>query len=765
MKTGQAGALDPIHTMELLAPAGSVEAFAAALAEGADAVYVGAPRFSARAMAREVSLAEIGAMIRQAHGQGKKLYIAMNSLVREDEVRRVVETLSVLARLGPDALIIQDLGVLYLAQRYFPGLALHASTLMSVHNSLAARHLADLGLQRVVLARELTLEEIGRIGERAGVELEIFVHGAMCFSYSGLCLFSSLHGGRSSLRGQCVQPCRRRYSWQKGGGRSGRGRAGRSGKGGYFFSMNDLSGIDLLPEIRQTGVVSLKIEGRLKSVEYVRKTVRAYRLVLDSLDLSGRQRQEILDRANRLLDEAMGRRRSTGYFLDARPKQAVSPAISGNTGTMIGRVDRMERRRGRAFLQVRLRGDLAVGDRLRLHDEQTGERQAFTLRTLQVGGRSVGRAGAGQTVRIPVPADAGSGGRGAFRGVLFRVDVGAAEKRGGTGRKPAGRVKGRKVEPDRAEVEAVLDDMQWRQGGVASGQRRPGGRQGRGGKKEGHRVQQVEWWVRLRSLRSARRRFPVRPARILVPLDRDNMAEIRKGHGRWSGGGGRLVWCLPPVIQEAALNWFREQIDFLRRAGFPDFQLAHISQQRFFSSGSGQGDGYGQVRLYGDYRFNLLNSVSLGACRRLGLAGMQFSLETDRANLEAALAAFRAAIGSERRDRPGQGMKVGLLVYGRPPLFTARLEADHFRYHQPVASPRGERFVLEQEQGVTLVRASQPFSLLQYRDELLRAGVDYLVLDLSGGFLQREVELLSILLRGNGRQPPVMTGNYGGSLV
>jgi len=197
--------------MELLAPAGTLPAFEAALEEGADAVYIGAPGLNARALARDFTFAEIAAMTGYAHAQGKKVYVAMNSLVKENEIRLALETLSMLASIGPDALIIQDLGILYLVHRFFPALKVHASTLMTVNTAMAAEYLKGLGFERIVLARELSLEEIQTIHRRTDVPLEIFIHGAMCFSYSGLCRFSSLHGGRSSLRGQCVQPCRRRY--------------------------------------------------------------------------------------------------------------------------------------------------------------------------------------------------------------------------------------------------------------------------------------------------------------------------------------------------------------------------------------------------------------------------------------------------------------------------------------------------------------------------------------------------------------------------
>ncbi len=761
---GQGGTAAEPPSMELLAPAGSMAAFEAALAEGADAVYVGAPAFNARALARDFSHAEIGAMIRQAHEQGRKLYIAMNSLIREDEMRRAVEALSIFARLGPDALIIQDLGLLHLARRYFPELVLHASTLMSVHNSVAARRLTGMGFERVVLARELTMEEIGKVAGQAGAELEIFVHGAMCFSYSGLCLFSSLHGGRSSLRGQCVQPCRRRYSWQSGhGGRGGRGSGRSRGKGGYLFSMNDLCGIDLLPAMQRLGIASLKIEGRLRSVEYVRKTVRAYRLALDRLGADSDSRQQVLAEAHRLLDEAMGRRRTPGFFLDSRPARVVTPAVSGNTGLLLGRVERLERRRGKAVLHLRLRGDVAVGDRLRLHDEASGERRAFTVYTLLVGGKTVKGARAGQAAAIVMPGDAAFA-RG-FHGLLFRVDVGSRKGREQGRRVRPGRMARDRVTPDRGRVETVLDALQWRP--VGSGRSAAGSSRSRsrGSRQQRQRGQAGTWWVRLRSLQAVRRRLPVRPARFLLPLNRETMAEIGKANRRGPSTPVPLVWCLPPVIQEADLDWYAAQVRMLLENGFSEFELGHCSQVALFSATMSRPAGQGGLRLHGGYTFNMLNSAALAAAARLGLAGVQFALETDESNLTSALATFRAVLRRRQRRDDGTAMKIGLLAYGRPPLFTARLQAEHFRYRQEFASPRGERFVLDQDHGLTHARSILPFSLLRFRNELFRAGVDYLVLDLGGGPLKREVETLSALLRGTGRLPPAMEGNYTGALV
>ena len=743
----------PATDMELLAPAGTLAAFAAALEAGADAVYVGAPGLNARALARDFTFAEIAAMTRHAHEQGRRLYVAMNSLVKEGELRLALENLEALARIGPDALIIQDLGLLHLARRFFPELRLHASTLMTATSSLAASRFASLGFCRVVLARELSLAEIRTIGERSGVELEIFIHGAMCFSYSGLCRFSSLHGGKSSLRGQCVQPCRRRYDWLPSGKRAAA--AGGRG-GGYLFSMNDLSGIDHLAGARAAGVVSLKIEGRLKSVEYVRSTVRAYRLALDALEAPPGRRDQLLAEAHRCLEESMGRKRSPGFFVPGAEAGLIVPRLSGNTGEVVGRVVRLELSGGRkgaaaAAAQVELKAAVRLGDRLRLYDERTDGRWSFTLRRIEAGGRPVEQARPGQTVRIALTGVDPAGLRQPFSGLLFRVDVG---DRPGAGRStPARRVASvRFVPADPARIDRLLAEF----APAVRGDRR-GAPRGRSRAP----ATPTEWWLRIPGPEVIVPRLPFPVARLLVDLDRRNLELFLQGRGRSRHRPAPLVWVLPPVIVEERLAWYAQAIGRLHQAGERSFQVGHITQIGLFTSPGTDPAGHG-FELAGDSTLNMVNSAALREAARQGLRAVQFSLETDRPTLVAALAAFAA--GQTPGSEPGR-MRVGLAVYGRPPLFTARLDAPHFQGQRSLASPRGERYYLDRQEESLLVRPHQAFSLLQHAGDLTRAGVDYFVVDISQGQLKRECAEVTALFSGRGTLPEVFSGNYDGILA
>ncbi len=248
---------------ELLSPAGSAEALVAAVSAGADAVYVGGKSFGARAFAKNFDIDELVFAVRYTHLHGVKLYVTVNTLIYDKEMPQVSDYIAKLYEIGVDAIITADIGVIKEARRRVPNLPVHASTQMSVHNTLGADMAMRLGCERVVLARELSLKDIVSVTERCGIETEIFLHGALCVCHSGQCLMSSLVGGRSGNRGECAQPCRLPYN------------------GKYPLSLSDLSLAEHIPELIESGVASLKIEGRMKSPEYVYTVTKIYRTLLD----------------------------------------------------------------------------------------------------------------------------------------------------------------------------------------------------------------------------------------------------------------------------------------------------------------------------------------------------------------------------------------------------------------------------------------------------------------------------------------------------
>ncbi len=740
--------------VELLAPAGSVETFRAALDSGADAIYVGAPGFNARNLARDLRLEEIGAMIRACHKLGKKLFVAANSLVLEKELPLVLENLALLQELQPDGLIVQDLGIIRLVKNHFSKLRMHASTLMLAHNSDAVGFLSSLGCSRVVLARELTLKEITAItAGRGETEIEVFIHGAMCFSYSGLCMFSSYLGGKSGLRGRCVQPCRRAYSE----GSQGRGRGKKSDGSRYLFSMNDLSGLDVLPALLQTGITSLKIEGRLRSAHYVQCIVGAYRQVLDA---APEDQQNAVANAKTMAERAMSRKTSPGYFFSPQPAEAITPHHSGNMGMHLGRFTTIKMSGGQQICKFVLKGDLTVGDRLRLHREPSGERMPYRLKALFVSGVQQDEANIGNKVSIALPEnfemepgghvevykiDSAAGGS---VNPNFLASAEVARELVGI-RKKLSRELGwltTKIcgteEPEGASVTAKKGEKAGKKSGS-----RPGMKKGL----------PLEWWLKTDSVKALLGELPLSPDRILLSFDKQILSQAGKIKTTLGPKAHMVIWALPPIIMESELSRYHKQIALLMRTGFRSFQLGHISQVALF--------GREKVQLFADYTMNLLNSQALAMVGELGLSRAQAAIEVDREALHDLLAdKGRKILGGEdsRKDRT---IPVGLTVYGAPALYTSRLAASHFHYERQILSPKNEGYFIKKMDGCTQTFPERPFSLLPYLQELRDLGVNYVVVDISGGTISgRNLQELQDRLANTGRYGKLSTFNYLGKL-
>lgn len=254
---------------ELLAPAGNLEIFKGVIESGADAVYVGGSMFGARAYANNFTEEELLEAIDFAHLRGVKVYLTVNTLIKNSELSKLYDYLLVYYKRGLDAVIVQDIGVVKAIHEYFPSMEIHTSTQMTVTGADGVRFLSQFGVTRVVMAREVSLAEMKHIHEETGMELEAFVHGALCYSYSGQCLFSSILGGRSGNRGRCAQPCRLPYTVE-------------GKKDEYILSLKDMCGIKALDKLHDAGVYSLKIEGRMKQLEYACGVVKYYRSYIDS---------------------------------------------------------------------------------------------------------------------------------------------------------------------------------------------------------------------------------------------------------------------------------------------------------------------------------------------------------------------------------------------------------------------------------------------------------------------------------------------------
>lgn len=348
---------------EVLAPAGSYECLEAAVQAGADAVYLGGRQFGARAFAANFDREDLLRALEYVHLRGRKLYLTVNTLLKDREIEELEEYLMPFYREGLDAVIVQDLGVLDLVRERFPDLAVHISTQMTVTSEAGARFFKDKGATRIVPARELSLEEIRRMKEKSGLEMECFVHGAMCYCYSGQCLMSSLIGGRSGNRGQCAQPCRLPY--RVGGG-----------KQQDILSMKDLCALSLIPELIEAGVDSFKIEGRMKQPDYVWQVARMYRKYTDLYYARGKEAFQVDQKDLELLQGAYRRRGyCDGYYHRRNGREMISfqrPQGTQNEKIQIPREKTQEKINGILILSTGNRAKLEL-DHREIHVEVEGD--------------------------------------------------------------------------------------------------------------------------------------------------------------------------------------------------------------------------------------------------------------------------------------------------------------------------------------------------------------------------------------------------------
>ncbi|WP_370573260.1 DUF3656 domain-containing protein [Methanomethylovorans sp.] len=374
-----------LHIPELLAPAGDMLSLKAAVENGADAVYLGVKKLSARAYAFNFSLDELEQAIDYAHLRGVKVYVTVNTLIKDAEFSEAARTLQSIAAYGADAVIVQDMGLLSFLCELLPELPVHASTQMTVHNTESVRLLEDLGVKRIVLARELSLEAIGSICDNTQAELEVFIHGALCICYSGQCLFSSMIGGRSGNRGYCAQPCRKQYTLKKNG-------RVVSVQSNFLLSPKDLNTSEILPHLIEAGVSSFKIEGRMKRPEYVAGVVGIYRRLLDryAADPTG---YFVSGEEFRMLEQLFNRGFTHGY-LSGKPRvELMDHGVPYNRGVLVGTVRGQS---GGGYVSLKLSGSLNVGDGIGFSCGDVGE----TVTRISYGGKPLTSADKGMIVDL-----------------------------------------------------------------------------------------------------------------------------------------------------------------------------------------------------------------------------------------------------------------------------------------------------------------------------------------------------------------------------
>ncbi len=763
---------------ELLSPAGSLEAFFAAMEKGADAVYAGLTEFSARAKARNFSLSQMERIIAYAHSLHRKVYVTLNTLVKERELPRVVEVLAALAGMEADGVILQDMGVFRLMRDHFPELPAHASTQMTIHNSLGVKQLENLGFSRVVLARELHLDEIRSIARNTAMDLECFIHGALCFSYSGQCYFSSFLGGHSGNRGRCAQPCRRLYRYR--------------GKEGYYFSTNDFSSIDLLPDLMDAGVTSFKIEGRMKSAEYVACVVGAYRMVLDAPP--GR-RDEAVAKAKELLKLSFGRVPTKGFLASRQPTDIATPSLRGATGRFLGEIRSISGSR----ITFETRDRLHIGDRVRVQPKSDMAGKAFTVKDLFLGKSAVKAARERSVVSVTAPFSFAVGDA-VFKvssETAFTMSESACLRRlesvkgakvscnlslglEGEALRITGRSSGMEVaeeyhlgalEPSRTpDMEGVLRAQFGKCGDtpftldsleapgfppvlipaarlkeirrsfyrsmeekVLSGRKERLWRAKEAalsalvGKRNAAAERRDSLAVRVENLRDFHLLHQEGVDTLMLPVSRANLHQLSAFTGKLRGRGDRVVWRLPFIIFEEDLPFYREAIDQLSGQGFTRFEASNLSHFPLLANRAAE--------VSTDYRLFSLNSQALLLWRDLGASAATLYIEDDAENLGDLLA---ADLSLERR----------VVIFAPVPVITSKIVIKGVRSDSPVVSDRGDAYTVTTRDGLTTVTADRRFSLTAHRRRLRDMGCPSLVADLSGETGEERKRVLDACVRG-----------------
>lgn len=342
-------------SIELLAPAGNIESFKAAINAGADAIYMGIDKYNARQMAKNFDMEKYIECIKYAHILNVKVYLTLNTLLYDNEIKEALEIVIKLYSAGLDGIIIQDIGLATKIHKIIPELPLHASTQMTIYNLEQVKFLEKLGFKRVVLARELTLNEIEHVCKNTNVEIEVFVHGALCVCYSGQCLLSQVIGGRSANRGSCAQPCRMKYSLY--------GKDKKIVENRYLLSKKDILGLEYLNKLYNIGVKSLKIEGRNKIPEYVAGVTKTYRQYLDKLQLD--KSYNIDKKDEKYLMQIFNRDgKSSGYLDGVRYKESITENLPKNTGIYLGKVISQKKQ----FIKIKLEEDIDLHDGIEILD-------------------------------------------------------------------------------------------------------------------------------------------------------------------------------------------------------------------------------------------------------------------------------------------------------------------------------------------------------------------------------------------------------------
>ena len=711
------------RAIELLAPAGSPEALDAAIGEGADAVYLGLKNFNARMRSANFTYSQFESALRALRRMGKKLYVAVNTVFEQREADRMYQLLKYLAAVGPDALIVQDFGVIAMVRSEFPSLRLHASTQMNIASARGANALSRHGVSRVVLARELSLAELLSIRSETNLELEVFVHGALCVSASGICLFSSYLGGKSANRGMCTQACRRLYHRSAGGG--------VLPESGYYFSPGDLQLLERLPNLAEAGINACKIEGRMKSSDYVGAVVSAYRPVLDAIAEGNEEQIRLHIQKGREILRGDFARSKTRFYFDAAASEMptgesppvaaidwLNPLQDGGTGISLGAIQKVkgagDKRQALVSPDDFAGAALFAGDSIRLHRTDDSERVSHKLTF--AGPAAPGERG--YWISIPENFDIGDR--------VYLIQTRAMSKRykpishNAAGGHVPGRERAPFPKPQRPQKET-------NGGGKA--------KHAKGSKTGG--VFPEGLYVALSRIEDCYIVQSSRPEKVMLTLSRKNAAWLLADNkAPLPFKPAEIILILDPFFPQNAAETMAAEISGLIERGYRQFVLNNPGHFSLFRGrDTRNADILSGVGLIAGPWLYMFNAWSLSFVSSLGADGFVSPLENNRQNLERTLGPDGGGRSSHNGGWPRSVFFIP--VFAWPSLFRIRADIGVVYDFDSFSDNRGEHFSLISGREGSQVIPEKPFSIVDKIPFLREAGFKRFIIDLSGPVLRK----------------------------
>ncbi|MFH0807567.1 MAG: peptidase U32 family protein [Elusimicrobiota bacterium] len=645
--------------LELLAPAGSKEAFFSAIKAGADSMYTGVDKYNARLNADRLNLYDLEVLTNYAHEKNKKIYLALNTLIKHEEIYDAVKTLEKINVFKPDAIILQDLGLARIIKEEFPQLKLHASTQLAVHSRAGVEVLAKLGFERVILARELSQGDLKQTASKSPVELEIFCHGALCFSVSGMCLFSSFIGSRSGNRGWCTQPCRRIWKTSK--------------KTGYLFSPKDLQLVEEIQNLGKIGIDSLKIEGRMRSSEYVFNVVSAYRMIIDAPEEGF---NPSVQEAKKMLSRDWARSK-TSLFFSGSDKTLFNPANAQCLGMNIGSVVNSNGTR----IILKLNSELTEGDRIRISDPSNDITKTIKITEFKKDG-DLYSIGLDENFKPGSPVF--KAGDANWNEKILTKEVDAIYK--GYNGKVRGNTKYQPLTyPD-------LIARQWCESQKSEG------------------FQEERLWVKIDNP-DWLEVLPLNSKRLMIVLsiNTENMYNFKAIAGTLQYQGVNFACELTPYISQKEFASYSRIINAMAGAGIKFWILNNISHFKYFSNDT--------PKVSGHFLYTM-NAFTGRVYKDLGTEYFTVSWEDDFLNIQ-------------RLTQSGMRSRLIVYLFGYPPVARSRMLDAGYLEEGEITNKSNENFWLRYEANSGVVLPEMPVMNFTVRKKLSGLGITNFGIDLS----------------------------------